>query len=203
MKTLAVSTTLLIGFAVMISGCNEHAPLRENTNAQNAVLTQSKLQELAPAEGSFAGRMLMKVPQGKEKEAKFLPYDCTITISHSIQNMRTSTSPTETVDVPILKATLNFDIFEGLSNDQFEAVIDQYREITYPMGLNRYITTDVGNYNPASRTVNFPYTVGGDTLGTTFGDISGKLSEDGQHLTGYWKVPRLKMTAAFDLVKQK
>ncbi len=196
-NALRALAPLMIVLASLLAGCNEHAPLRENSNAQNAVLTQSKMQELAPAEGTFTGKMVMK------RKKSDVAYDCTIIFTREIQTVRSPTSPTETVDQPGLTASLEFAVFQGLTPGEFESIASNYQELIRPLGLSPRAASSAGNYSPTTRSLGFGYTVSGDSQPGDFGKISGRLSEDGTRFIGKWTARQLGRVGQFELVKQK
>ena len=187
--------------AVFSMGCDEHAPLRDNAVSQNNVLTQSKMDELKPAEGVYKGRMVMTSHNSRNRS-----HACTLTVQRVIENVADNTTPTETVGKPKITATLLCDDLanaEDLPAAQREAALAKFKDLTDAMGTYTSVIVDQGNYNKTTKIMTLPYQVVGFTTGTNFGDISGKLDIATGHFRGTWYARALGETVAtFDFVKQ-
>lgn len=182
--------TFLLGILGLgfITGCNDHAPLRENANAQVNALAQAKLSELAPAEATYTGKMHMFRNNSD--------YDAVLIVKRVVDTKVGSSAdqPSETVEVPKLTANLNFPFLDSLSTEEKW----KHDDLLDPMGRYWNIAVDYGNYNPTSHVMTLPYAVSGYTQGN-FGDLSGTLVNG--HFVGTWYAKPLGDVASFDLVK--
>lgn len=126
MRLLSAIITAVLGVS-----CNEHAPLREYNNAQNHALAQSKLIELAPAEGKFTGKMHILKDGGD--------YDCVVTIKRFLDSAK-SEQPTEVTEVPRLSGSLTFPFLENASPEEKK----NSTALLYPMGYLAFVIFDHG-----------------------------------------------------------
>lgn len=175
--------------AVVFSGCEDHVPVRENLNVQNAVLTQERLGELGPAEGSYSGRVrLLRSNQTYAAEL-------TIKRVRDIVRATQPDQPTDTVEVPKLVATLTFPSIERAASRE----LPKYKDLLLPMGNMRRLIVDYGNFYPATHALTLPYMVPGYAQGP-YGELAGELS--GDRFTGTWFAKPLGDVATFEFIKQ-
>jgi hypothetical protein len=184
---LFLTFSALAATLALAAGCNEHAPLRENADAQNTALEQARFTELAPAEGTYKGTVKLYSDNNN--------YDVVIKIHRRRENMGNPSQPTETIRRPQLEAEIEFT---ALMNVPYEER-SQHRALFDPMGWFNPVTVDFGVYTPSTKTLNLPYIVPGYSATTNYGEFSGTL--DGRRFCGTWWTKPLGEVGSFDVLK--
>ncbi|MBY0472209.1 hypothetical protein K2X30_13670 [bacterium] len=171
MKILRSQWVGILLLAAMGSSCNDHAPIRDGNNAQNAAFTTARWAELEPAAGTYKGVMRM-TETGNE-------YACTLILTRMLDLVTANGTPvpTETIQVPKLYGTLMFDAMANeTDNTKFE-------ELLYPLGHYWKMVFDYADYNTSTHSMVLPYTVSSYNKGP-FGQLFGRL-ESGEFV-GSW-----------------
>jgi hypothetical protein len=184
---LFITFSALAATLALAAGCNEHAPLRENANAQSTALEQARFQELAPAEGTYTGSVRLYSDNNS--------YDVVIRIHRRRENMGNSTQPTETVKRPQLQATIEFKALQKIPYEERA----QHRALFDPMGWFNPVTVDFGDYTPSTKTLNLPYFVPSYSATNPYGEFNGTL--EGRRFTGTWWTKPLGEVGTFDVMK--
>ncbi len=188
MKVFRSQWAGIVFLAAAVSSCNEHAPIRDGNNAQNAAFTAARWAELEPAAGTYKGVMHMR-ETGNE-------YDCTLILTRMLDLVKANTTPvpTETIQVPKLYGTLFFDkLANETDNSRFE-------ELLLPLGYFWKMVFDYADYNSSTRSMVLPYTVSSYSKGP-FGQLLGQL--DSGEYVGSWSSRYGENIGQFTLRKVK
>lgn len=180
----------LAAAAALTGGCNDHAPARESSNAQNRALMAQRLAELAPIEGTFTGRLRVA--------SSNMEYTAILVVKRVVEP-KPGDIPSETNNTVKLTATMSFPVLDNAATADFP----KYADLLQPMGQMLKVIVDYGDFrpdqaNPSSGPVNLPYAV---TIGgANFGNIAGSL--DGDRLTLTWFAKPLGNVSTFTLTKK-
>lgn len=193
----------LLALSWLIAGCDDHAPMREGTDAQNAALTQQRYEELAPAVGNYQGKMTVFSSQKT--------YDCVLRVWRTFDTVPSNSAdaPTETLERPKLNAKLSF-LVENPDTRSGPAVVAldtlgpsesfKYPDLLDPMGRYLSIMVDYGSYNPTSEKMVLPYSAASFTTGS-LGELEGELHNG--HFGGTWYSKIGGTIGSFDLVQTR
>jgi hypothetical protein len=187
-------TLSMVGFAAILGGCGQQNTQRDNVNATNAADAQARWQDLAPAEGTFTGTVLLAQTHQS--------FAMTVDLSRSTKPAPSAQSqdPSESVSVPVLTGDMSFPVLENLKKvdtniqDYFDD-LRNFSALTAPMGINVRANFLEGTFDGTNLTL--PYSVSGSS--GIYGELNGQLS--GGNFTGKWLAEEpTSMVGTFSLV---
>lgn len=176
---------IFVFFAVNLLSCGPQPTARDRVNAQYDADQKAKESDLAPAEGTYKGTMLLA-----ESHQKF---DFRLEVRRIVHNERApqSQNPSETVQIPKLSGSLSFPALDRLS------IVDyaNFQALLNPLGGFSRVMFDYGDYNPNTKILVLPYAVPGYSSGN-FGELTGNLNTS--HFTGKWFAKPFGDVGTFD-----
>jgi hypothetical protein len=179
-----------VGVVSSFSACGQQNTARQTAIAQNDADTDAKYQDLAPADGTFTGNIVLS----SSKQT----FAMTIQLQRVYETTKSpdSQDPSDSIKIPKLGGNISFPALtatNGLTGDY------QFGELFDAMGLHSSVFIDYGDYDPTDNSLILPYTI--SELSTDYGQLSGTLING--HFSGSWfsKGSTLGTVGTFELDK--
>ncbi|MGZ3696828.1 MAG: hypothetical protein ACXWPM_08865 [Bdellovibrionota bacterium] len=182
---------LLLSAVTLLMACGPQNSLRQSVDAQNLADSTAKMEDLAPAEGTFSG--LVHLKQSGQEFAMILQLRRVTDNVHPSQGQ----DPTSTIELPRLSGNLHFPALDKIvAHPEDLTQLSSFSELTAPMDTHISVLITNGNLVAKTGHLTLPYSLPNSTIGNV-GSLDGTLTQG--RYTGTWFSELVGVVGTFDL----